>query len=949
MNANRAEFVDIASLTNALDTELEHCSNSVRVLWAKSGDGLEWLSLPQHMADSASVAAVLWNNWVSDQVRRTLTKFTGLSGAETGALLVFLAGVHDIGKATQPFQGQVAYKPECAHLADAVEDAGFTVYRKASEGDWDGWVPHSALSEEILYGWLVEHFDLRPLQALPLAQTVGAHHGVPATAYSAAAEEEIEFQPVKWTEAQDELTSAIARASNVGPVLNRLKSELQSIKVETIQLLTGLIILSDWLASNTYSFPLGGWGDQGRRLEEALLKVDLTRPWNHKELPAEDHDYYRMSFGWPDQWEARPIQIQATKAARLACGWEGPFLFVIEAPTGVGKTEAGLGIAEIVGLAQGAQGVFLAAPTMATSNGLFDRTVEWASNTSSEHEVASMYLAHSKNYLNPSFNDLNIRNVGDEGSAGNVVATQWLNGPKKGVLANFSVGTVDQVLMMALQMRHLMLRHIGLAGKVIIIDEVHSYGVYMSSYLRVVLAWLARYGATVVLMSATLTPARRGELVEAFMKGLAEPGAEVDLESLASDIRSPLITAVNADGINTFSCPLPDREFRAEVEYIDDDLESLKTTLESTLADGGIALVVCNTVRRAQEAFETVRTSFPWECELHHSAFIATHRSKREDDLRQKLGPQAHRGKGRPDRLVVVATQVVEQSLDLDADMIITDLCPMDSFVQRVGRVARHKRPASDRPVNLQVPRIFLRGIVERQPVLIIDKGSTAVYDEAVLLATLLTMPSYYTRPQDNAQLVRDTYSLVDDKDPDDPTIPAAWHDAWKSALVRSEENRMIAEKRAKNFQLPLPGVSTLTSLYSFLTNDRSEEAGIAQVRDAEPTLEVIACEVNDYGVRVWGDESAGFLSPDEEPDRATARKLLASTIRLPVRMTRREKDFDAVVTDAEQQTPAGWIRSHMLKGKIAVTLDAQGRGRLGRFQLDYSRDLGLQVKADSP
>ena len=163
---------------------------------------------------------------------------------------------------------------------------------------------------------------------------------------------------------------------------------------------------------------------------------------------------------------------------------------------------------------------------------------------------------------------------------------------------------------------------------------------------------------------------------------------------------------------------------------------------------------MCNTVARAQEMYSACVEEFPGEVELHHSRFLANERAVKEDRLRAELGPDAHRGAGRPYRKVVVATQVAEQSLDIDVDLLISDVAPMDLLIQRAGRMHRHNRPAGDRPGPVIQPVMLVRGVLGRDPAPRLDPGTAAIYDPAVLLATVAELeatviPDGFRRPDD--------------------------------------------------------------------------------------------------------------------------------------------------------------------------------------------------------
>lgn len=904
-------------------------SERSQALWAKSGDESGSLSLPQHLMDAAGVAAVVYDAWVAKPLKRRLAEGLGLTDEQVRGLYVWLAGVHDVGKACLTFQTQLERRGGYEHLVSALTDAGIPLRMNGLEKGRDK-MPHGICSGVLIANWLMDQgFDRSTAEWL--ASAADAHHGVPS---SVGERDHIEtilsIYSREWQELHSELLDSMADATGIRPALEELKVDSKP-DAAVMQLLTGLVVIADWIASNPDAFPMVVAGSQEDRIRAGMQATDLTGPWRGKVVEGDVDKQYQSSFGWPEFYRARSVQAAMVEAAKEVTE---PALIILEAETGVGKTEAALAAAHVIANASDAQGIYFAAPTMATANGLLERTIEWAKNTTDSGAVSSLYLAHSKNQLAQPYQELRFRGIGEDGAAGeNVVASSWMSGRRRGLLSNVVVGTVDQVLMMALRQRYSMLRHVALAGKIIIFDEVHAYDTYTSDYLETTLEWLAEYGVTVIMMSATLPPERRNALVKAFS------GQDITEPSNAY----PLITVASESGQRSVAPEPSPTNLEATIEVIDDSLDALQQRIGDVLVDGGVALVICNTIARAQETYSAFKQSYPDEVELHHAGFMAWERSEKEDRLRAELGPDAHRGAGRPNRKIVVATQVAEQSLDIDADVLVTDIAPMDLMIQRIGRLHRHDRPEADRPQQVREPKVFVRGIESQTPSPVLNSGAEAIYGAKVLLSTLLHLPTTFKRPDDVAELVRQVYDTEQD-------VPPAWMEEWEKALVDEEARVQRAHGRSKSFRIASPHMCTeLSDLFGDLQQAvvslGEEEVGAAQVRDAEPAVEVIPITGDAEEYVPLGTD--WMITGDPELTYRQAFHLASSTVRLPTRMTRYDSDFEDVVGALEQQTPVAWNKHYLLKGQLALPLNEEGEAVLGRFTVRYTSELGIEILSD--
>lgn len=919
------ETLSFASLTEGW---VQSLSVQSRALWAKSGDGIDSLSLPQHLVDSACAAALIADRWISKPVMSHLEESLVLAADEVRIFYIWLAATHDLGKATISFQEQLE-NSEHSYLVDAVIDAGLPMEKSVAETQIDRF-PHSIASAVIIQQWLLERGCKKPLSN-SIAAVAGAHHGIADEAINEGTLSIFNSFDARWRKVQKELLDGIAEMTGIEPVLEKLKAN-RRIDSGVLQSLTGLVVMADWIASNEEAFELGGRGTQVQRVKNADKNIQLTAPWAPDVRDWEDIDVeFQQLFSWPSSFKARTVQrvlVEQVKELRE------PSIIILEAETGVGKTEAGLAAAQIIGENTGAQGIFFATPTMATADGLFARTKLWASNSAPGNDAVSLNLAHSKNSLSEDFQNLRFKGIGhDSEEFGNVVARQWFSGRNRGLLSNIVVGTIDQVLMMSLKKRYSMLRHVGIAGKIVIFDEIHSYDVYTSEYIRTTIEWLRNYGVTVIVMTATLPPERRNELISAY----TEARIPTDF-----DDAYPLITIGTNASVKQVPIEPPPTDAVLSLDLLGE--EEFLPKVEELVGEGGCILIICNTIARAQSAFRELRARFhePDEVVLHHSGFVAWERMAKEGTLRKELGPDSHIGAGRPSRRIVMATQVAEQSLDIDADALITDFAPMDLLVQRIGRVHRHKRPDSDRPENLRKPKVFLRGVEVQPPELEFESGTAAVYDTKVLISTYRELMDghgglrNFRRPDDTAPFVRATYAP-------DQTVPDGWETVWNEAVEVSNAKKDSALKRSQKFRIPSPWISKhLKELFDLGISD-SEEAGLAQVRDIEPTIEVIPIVLLENGYRLWG-ETEQILDSNEDLDYRTARRLAASTVRLPGRITKFESDFLEVIDTLEIGTPTPWNKHYLLKGAVALPLDEFGEASLGRYQVRYSSELGIEI-----
>jgi len=929
-------------------------SEQALALWAKSGDDSGWLTLPQHLVDTAGVAVCLWDEWVPQNIKFQLEDDTGLSEHELADFVAWLAGTHDIGKASIPFAAMLNAVPDHQHLGIRICEAGLKLPPEVPKVDH---YRHWIASQVILSRWLKDQYQCRGGIARSIASVAGSHHGLPSFPDQILlAEKSINgaHHGEEWIRVQNEIINNITELTNADAALKAVIKSGRELSSSTMMLLCGIVVMADWVASNSDFFPMRpGVSIEWKRIADGMNAFSLPGSWNPpdcEDLSADEA--YRHSFGWPEDSHVFPMQEAVYQVAHQC---ESPSVICIEAPMGNGKTEGALQTAEILAHKFGCGGVMFGAPTMSTSDQLFNRAAKWAT-TVAGGDIVSMYLGHSKNTLNEDFARMSVTNVYEEdgdNKTGQAIVHDWLWGRKKGMLSTFVVGTVDQILFMALQSKHIMLRHLGLVGKVVIIDEIHAYDAYMSSYLEVALEWLGAYRVPVILLSATLPHSIKAQLMAAYIGGATgEDPRDVIDEVPVSGNAYPAITVggEHKTELVPVESNVPDAD--VEVGFIDDDEDALRQVLEPVVEKGGCVLILCNTVTRAQDVFGLAKELVGKDAKLLHARFAANERVKKERELTFELGKNSHRGEGRPFRRIVVATQVVEQSLDVDFDMIITDIAPVDLVLQRIGRLHRHNRPQNDRPEWAQKPRTYIRGINtsgnETQPPEFAP-GIESIYPRALLLATVVELG--ILNNTGNLALPSEIPSLVQRVYADEVSIPHGWAQDYQESVKELQNKRNHAEKKAGTFQLPDPVMERpFSDLWKEQTadvgkNGVSEVRGFAQVRDTDPTLEVVLCQEVPGGYRPLEWIGEGYkdtvLSIGQVPEGAVARDLATSTVRLPYRFSW-PKVFDAALDQLEANTDPAWNESRYLRGQLQLLLDEDLKTSLVGCQMHYDRELGL-------
>lgn len=918
-----------------------------RRLWGKSAGLPGPYPVICHLLDTAAVAGALWDTVLSERVRRRLAVAMGVAEREAREMVMLWAGLHDIGKISLHFQQQAAEE-----FTKLLADPAYAEDNPAAKRS--GYLRH----ETATHWGLVEFFRecgyplskrVKQSPAHQVAQLLGGHHGCFAEALLV---KEIAkpsgYQPGLGT-AEGWQAQRLAHAHAVRRTVGAEKALESVLPGELAVVVVGLVVLADWLASQVDviepRMPGEEWKACDTELTEHFQSVVKAAPRWVRGAGLGRALFPNKPFS--QQFPFPPNALQADIAEHLPSQVKGPGLLLVTAPTGDGKTETALHAASVMARASGASGVYFALPTMATADAMFTRVRGFAeANIEGDRALT---LLHSMAWLSP---DYAAGQGSTDGTAvlADTEAGQWLRTGRRGLLAPLANGTIDQALTGVLPVRYGFLRLFGLSNKVLVVDEAHAYGPWMHSLVVRLLEWLGAFGAPVVLLSATLTGKAASSLVDAYRRGAGyhEPTTvEPSYPGwLFVDANSGTVSEPRKVG-SSRARTLRVQTRRVRWDVRDDDAvapvpggrrAALREILAPVTDGGGCVLVCCTTVDEAQRTYRYLRSVLPelaareGGLRLLHSRFPAHERRSITADCEAAYGKPKTEAEAAARRAgsVLVATQIVEQSLDLDFDLVVSDLAPLAQLLQRAGRGKRHDRP--HRPAwtgDPAEPGLIVLEPLEDKDRVAAPRSWGTVYDASLLRRTSLLLEKL---PGGAVGVPGDVQRLVDDVYAED------FGSGLEPAAARELE-RMDAERIASG--VAEEQMATLTAIdapYDVVDDlFRLSERGFGI---SEEMLTTRLGADSGRAVCVFETEQRGWsLAPDRHvplPTRPVDREAVALVTRYTVPLP---GSWLAGRTE-ENAAPRSWGKRPLLADLALLRMRWDGErwaGRLGERQVEYS------------
>lgn len=633
-----------------------------------------------------------------------------------------IVSLHDIGKISLPFQTMIYDALDNQEVPSFVSKDSKSIY---------GAPNHATIGQIFLCDYGRSEKEYRKIWE-KVSNIVGAHHG--------------DISKSSLFISTDSILGGNSYNTARINMLKRLKEKFpcelpQDINDEDIQFLTGLTVVSDWISSSRYKKDLvnNNYLDLARSSirEIGYSPLNIVKGLSFKDI-----------FGF----SPRKVQEKFYQSVK------GQGTYLLEVEMGQGKTEAALYAAYLL-LSQGkANGIYFALPTRLTSLSIYDRVEKFLNKITNEEESAKLVFKDSNLFL--------CSETGENSPGGD-----WFDIGKRGILAPFGIGTIDQALMAVINVRHSALRTFGLSGKVLILDELHSYDDYTGSLVCELIKQVRRLGGTVMILSATLRSATKEKI---FRFPLVKN-------------TYPQITYSRDDSYEEICVP-SDSNKNIEIVHCNESL-AIQEAIGAAL-DGCKVLWIENTVADAQNVFSVLSSRLQGtgtDIGLLHSAFLQCDRRNNEKKQLTVFGKGECRGKlGK----ILVGTQVLEQSLDIDADFMVTKIAPIDMLFQRMGRLWRHRE--NDELRKCTAPKcLIIHPSLEKatnNPKDIFGKTG-AVYSPYVLYRTLKTIceKNSISIPNDIREMIELTYS---DEKPENNKI--------ELALSALNQKRIAMENEAR-------------------------------------------------------------------------------------------------------------------------------------------------------
>lgn len=806
-------------------------------LWSKRHGLDEPYPLISHLLDTAASAMVLWDHWLRDGLRELIEADLG---SDARAWVAAAAGLHDLGKASPVFAGQLRAPSEPWHDAtrSALKAAGFSLDVPAEQQDHLR--RHESISAMALSGGRMKNGDAVAENWLAIAAL--GHHGrfqVPEKSAFRAFEKSASGP---WKSSRDRLRSSVMAAVGLDP-----GKEPPNGSTTAAVLISGLVVLADRTASE--------WHAVKRAQEEirsGVLNIDDHISWvAHREAFFAHRitstlgvyqDFTDARGSVAGEYELRPLQESALAA--------GDGLWIAMAPTGNGKTEAALLRHSIR-----KERLIFALPTQATTNAMMKRVQSTYQGTGNVAELAHRLASIEDFYaLSSEFTTLDCHD--EDGGHGEpdqgLIPSEFLRRGTARLLAPVSVSTIDQVLAGSLRTKWAHLRLLTIANAHVVIDEVHLLDQYQSALAEQLMIWWGATNTRVTLLSATLPRWQRDAFASAY-----------DTEWEPEDISFP--SHENVPGVpeklhqDSYGITITTSRASDTVQAHVDWAEGLRATAPEARIG-----IVLNTVGRAQESARKLASIGITPIVLH-SRMTAGHRRDAADRLLHEIGKHGN-GTG----TVLVGTQAVEASLDIDLDAMSTDLAPSPSIIQRAGRVWRHEdsRRAGRLPVALELPLNIVRGEGKRGDLPYFTSELGRVWDYLAGCDRLIM-------PAGSQGLVEASSLRLDDVD-------------WPEQEELAEHARRYSKASGivvNGFELKDP-LADLESFRRLTGHDVDEETASRLIEPPSVTILLIDPDGRHGVPSAWTGPIAG-LEEIDSGDRAGIRKAMEATVPLNGKMAR--------------------------------------------------------------
>jgi len=606
-----------------------------------------------HAIDSGCVALAMWD-LVFDRRKKNLIKsMLGIRrDAEARLALAWIVSMHDVGKVSPGFEGKVE------ELAFCLKE-GYEPNKHVDDDATD----HGMATLDFFMFVIATRYPEHKKVVESIGRVLAGHHGKFKNWQETTRRL---FGDGKWDEARtchcDALNSLFGK-----PDFGKVKK----FSPVAICFLAGFVALCDWISSDKRKFGFFSPTNEKINCDEAESEK-MIRAHFRKTLTTATDVVKRIGFVAPslkrkksfkELFGFHPYDSQK-KAGELARSMKGPLLIIIEDQTGCGKTEAGLWALAQAGLLPCYTGL----PTQAMANLQRKRYSEFF--RAYYDEEVPIALAHSRaNYVM---------------SNDSVLSDDFLSGKRTAIFSPCGIGTIDQPLMGVIKCKHYFTRLFALFGRSQVFDEIHSYDAYMSENLTTLIGYLKAMGCSIVLMTATLTTEKKREFVQAFSSdGKGHKFKDHFPSILVYDGKSPpkISRIKGRERLLNFS-------MITTLDMKDDS--PLLHKLNVDFKDGGCVAVVRTVIDDVQRTYRTLVGEYGRKMVRNwHARHVSFVRARTEKELYDALGVEAYRGASRPERLIVVASPILGECLNISFDGMYGDLAPLDVLIQRMGRIHR--------------------------------------------------------------------------------------------------------------------------------------------------------------------------------------------------------------------------------------------------------------------